>query len=1007
MPQITKINEITDNPPLNISLDTIEKNKQALIFTSSKRSAEKTAEDISKKIKNSSSDLINLSEKILKALPKPTKQCERLSRCIKYGIAFHHAGLTQKQKEIIEDAFREGKIKVIACTPTLAIGMDLPAYRAVIKDLKRFSGSWGARYIPVLEYHQMCLPYNYLISTNKGMIKIGDIVEDRLNVKITSYNVKKNKVELMSISKYYKRKSNNLIELENCKGIKIKATPSHPILIKRDNKIVWKKFSEVENGDKMMFLTKSNPSNVKIKNFLDLVPIKGTYTKGQGHLISEVKYKKNITEKVIAKITNTHYKLMYHYKNNIKAMPLSLIIKLWLLLGKNKDNLSEKIKKVKTRYGSYIDLSEGLSEDLFWLIGMMATDGNINRTIDSRTKSEYIKIRVHNTNKKIIDKSKKILKRVIEGKVYESKRDDGLYTIEIGATLLARILKKHFGIPYGNKTTNVKIPKILYKAPLNLVGAYLGGVFDGDGSYTVVPDKRFKTTKKRRILFITSSKSFANGIQHLLLRLGIISKQNVEYGIKKFKIRGKACTFKKPRYTIYFNKISYIKKFQKYAKPIKANLVVNYSSYNNLNNHYKLNKDFYFSTVTKKRAIKLEKPSDLYNLEVKKNNNYFVSNILLHNCGRAGRPGKDTKGEAISIARTEGEKDKIYDNYILGEPEDIYSKLAVEPVLRTYLLSLISSDFVRTKKQIIDFFSKTFWAHQYKDIQKLSGIIEKMLILLQDFEFIKSNKTEFRESTDFIDALEYNGDPNEKFEATKLGKRVAELYIDPLTAHNIINGLRRATSLKAPNPFTLTHLMCTQIELRPRLKARIKDYDRINEKIVEYSELFLSLEPSDFDPEYEEFQNAVKTAMFFEEWIDEKDEEYLLQKYNIRPGEIRAKIDMVNWLLYSAAELGKLLAFRKVNSELNKLRIRIKYGAREEILTLLKLKNIGRKRARKLYFNKIKDIGDLKKADITTLSQLIGKKTAADIKEQLGEKVEKIKENKRKGQISLNDYATQ
>ncbi len=49
MPQITKINEITDNPSLNISLDTIEKNKQALIFTSSKRSAEKTAEDISKK----------------------------------------------------------------------------------------------------------------------------------------------------------------------------------------------------------------------------------------------------------------------------------------------------------------------------------------------------------------------------------------------------------------------------------------------------------------------------------------------------------------------------------------------------------------------------------------------------------------------------------------------------------------------------------------------------------------------------------------------------------------------------------------------------------------------------------------------------------------------------------------------------------------------------------------------------------------------------------------------
>jgi len=71
----------------------------------------------------------------------------------------------------------------------------------------------------------------------------------------------------------------------------------------------------------------------------------------------------------------------------------------------------------------------------------------------------------------------------------------------------------------------------------------------------------------------------------------------------------------------------------------------------------------------------------------------------------------------------------------------------------------------------------------------------------------------------------------------------------------------------------------------------------------------------------------------------------------------------------------------------------------------LKLKGIGRVRARKLYNNSIKDISDVKKADFTSLSQLIGKSVAAEIKEEVGEKVPiEIKTNKRKGQMSLKKF---
>ena len=140
------------DPILKLALQTLELKKQAIIFTPSRISAEKTAEDISKL---TSFSLPELEKEILKAAGTPTRQCRKLSHIIKKGIAFHHAGLLQKQKELIEDEFRTGKIKIICATPTLAAGLSLPVFRVVIKSLKRYSGQWGMDWIPVLEYLQM------------------------------------------------------------------------------------------------------------------------------------------------------------------------------------------------------------------------------------------------------------------------------------------------------------------------------------------------------------------------------------------------------------------------------------------------------------------------------------------------------------------------------------------------------------------------------------------------------------------------------------------------------------------------------------------------------------------------------------------------------------------------------------------------------------------------------------------------------------------------------------
>ncbi|MBN2454657.1 hypothetical protein JXB11_03870 [Candidatus Woesearchaeota archaeon] len=364
--------------------------------------------------------------------------------------------------------------------------------------------------------------------------------------------------------------------------------------------------------------------------------------------------------------------------------------------------------------------------------------------------------------------------------------------------------------------------------------------------------------------------------------------------------------------------------------------------------------------------------------------------------GRAGRPKFDKEGQAIIVVGSGVEKKEVHERYILGEPEEIYSKLAVEPVLRTYVLSLIATRFVRTKKELVGFFEKTFWAHQFEEMNKLEAIIDKMLALLEEWEFIKGS------SNEFVSADEIGKDG--ELRATVIGKRVAELYIDPLSAHQIIRGMTKASGVGA-NSFSLLQLISSAGEMKPLLRVKTKEYEEVEAKIMEQGGRLLAREPSMFEEDYESFMNSVKTAMFFEEWISEMDEEYLLEKYSIRPGEIRAKLLNADWLLYAASELSRLLEFRQMVGEITKLRLRVKAGAKEELLPLLRFRNIGRVRARRLFNNRVRDIGDVKRADVSTLTQILGSGAVAlDLKKQVGEKVEVVKKGKRKGQMSVEKY---
>ena len=152
------VEQSTKDEAVNLVLDTLREDGQCLVFESSRKNCMAFAKKASSAIKKILSEedreaLAEIADEILENSETDTSTA--LAACIRSGTAFHHAGLTAPLRELVEDGFRAGKIKLISSTPTLAAGLNLPARRVIIRSYRRYSSEDGMQPIPVLEYKQM------------------------------------------------------------------------------------------------------------------------------------------------------------------------------------------------------------------------------------------------------------------------------------------------------------------------------------------------------------------------------------------------------------------------------------------------------------------------------------------------------------------------------------------------------------------------------------------------------------------------------------------------------------------------------------------------------------------------------------------------------------------------------------------------------------------------------------------------------------------------------------
>ena len=327
--------------------------------------------------------------------------------------------------------------------------------------------------------------------------------------------------------------------------------------------------------------------------------------------------------------------------------------------------------------------------------------------------------------------------------------------------------------------------------------------------------------------------------------------------------------------------------------------------------------------------------------------------------GRAGRPGFDVDGEGVLIAKNNDHKAQIVETYFEGETEPVLSRLGSEPALRTHLLSLIASGTISTTEEMHSFLKKTLFGAQ-GELWRTQHRINKVLDFLDKEDLIE---IEGKVDGDFIPA---NAPLQEKLKATAFGKKVSQLYIDPLSGVII----RRALESEVPaNPLGLLHTIARTPDIYS-LYVRKNEMETYLTHLMQM-EADLMLPPPVEHTELEFYLWDLKTALLLMDWVEETPEEHLMKRYSTTPGDIRAKVETAGWILYSMSELSELLS-PNTTKMVAELEIRIANGVRKELLPLLEIDSIGRVRARSLFNAGFTSQSSIREAKPSELSEIPG-----------------------------------
>src|SRR6266480_4695277 len=248
------------------------------------------------------------------------------------------------------------------------------------------------------------------------------------------------------------RATEPLVAIETRDGRRIRTTPEHPYVVASQEGLVFREAQTLSKGE-FLAVPRRLPSRDDDRDWIDL-------------------------EVAILQKLASNPKFLFYVSESVMGSGE---------LGENRRE-SHTIRLPKR------DELEGF----FWLVGLLYGDG------DGLA-------RIHMGDDEMIGRACEIENR-LTSRANISRSPERVAHLNPGSTAFQRLLQTVFGYPARRKAWSIRLPDLLYAAPLPLAAAFVQGYFDADGT----------VERARSAVSATSvSEEFLDGLQLLLLRFGI------------------------------------------------------------------------------------------------------------------------------------------------------------------------------------------------------------------------------------------------------------------------------------------------------------------------------------------------------------------------------------------------------------------------------------------------------------------------------------------------------
>lgn len=338
-------------------------------------------------------------------------------------------------------------------------------------------------------------------------------------------------------------------------------------------------------------------------------------------------------------------------------------------------------------------------------------------------------------------------------------------------------------------------------------------------------------------------------------------------------------------------------------------------------------------------------------------------NECLQCMGRIGRPQYDSYGTAMIILN--GEKktsswihntvEQLKEDFFVGPPDPIFSSYHEKKNLSSVILGAIAGEYARNVKGLEEYLKKSLAYIQFQ--RDLNRNTDDVL-----YEMTESNYPLIKlEKGNFV--------------ATKLGKLVNSLYIQPSTAYVLIDAIKKLSGTSTDLAIVFWAAMTTDFRtFYPKSSMQQGWIDTL-----EYRKEELGLSSELFEISTELIR-AIMTATVLmgsknihDAWTKETSIKDLERQWLIQGGDLYAVTGgrgSADWIMHAFSILAKMFGKKELGEKCETIGKQIKHGVKKELLPLINIRQVGRARARAFYRANYKRPEDLAVADASKIAQI-------------------------------------